>query len=195
MPGFKDFVKKAKEAAEKGISMVKEAIEFEALLKDFDEVVGNIITDIMQEHGYAGAGQHEEDDTFIVKLAVNDPEKVKHIIDRDIMKRYSPKDREKILNVIPDLVIVGVHYNRKHMPKSSLLSPTATEDVTVTVDLSYFVERKGGFFSKVKRDTHKVRLGRFSFKSSDFINYETKEIDREKLREYLENKLRGFGLI
>jgi len=195
MPGFKDFVKKAKEAAEKGLSMVKEAMEFEALLKDFDEVVGNIVVDILQEHGYSGIGQEEEGDYYVVKLAINDPEKVKHIIDRDMMRRYSPKEREKILNVIPDMVRIGILYKRKNMPRTSLLTPSDVEDVTMFVDLTYFVERKGGFFTKVKRDERRIRLGSFSFKSSDFVDYQAKEIDRAKLREYLEKKLKGFGVI
>ncbi len=195
MPGFKDLMKKAKEMAEKGVSMVKEAMAFEQLLKDFDEVVANTIVEVLQGQGYRSMGQEEQGGYYVVRLAIDDFDKVKHVVDRDLLRRYSPKDREKILNVIPDMLVVRVRYARRGASTSTLLSPTNVEDVTVEADLSYFVERKGGFFSKVKRDQHRIRLGQFSFKSSDFVDYEKKEIDREKLRGYLESKLRGFGLI
>ncbi len=196
MPGFKDFLKKAKELAEKGVEMVKEQMALEALLKDFDEIVANNIVEVLTGTGlYSGVGQEEIGDKYVVKLAINKDDKVKPHIDRDILRRYSPKDREKIINVIPDMLVISVYYARKGAPSSTLLTPVNREDVTVDIDLTYFVEKKGGFLSKVKRDQRKIQLGRFSFKSSDFIDYDAKTINKEKLTEYLESKLKGFGLV
>ncbi len=195
MPGFKDIMKKAKELAEKGAAMVKEAMEFEALLKDFDEVVANAIVEILSGSGYRGIGQEEIGDKYVVRLAVDDFDKVKPHIDRDIMRRYSPKDREKIINIIPDTLIVSVLYRRKGATGARLLTPVNVEDVTVDIDLTYFIERKGGFLSRVKREQRQLQLGQFSFKSSDFINYEEKIVDNERLKEYLQSKLKGFGII
>ncbi len=195
MPGFKDIMKKAKELAEKGVSMMKEAAAFEQLLKDFDEVVANTITSVMSEKGYRAIGQEEVGDYYQVKFALDDPDKIKHILDRDVRRRYSPKDREKILEVYPDYVEFRISYTRKGTPAGSLLRPVTREDVHVSSNLVYYVERKGGFFSKVKRDKHELRLGSFSFKSSDFVKYDVKEIDYDKLKEYIESKLKGFGII
>ena len=195
MPGLKDFMKKAKELAEKGVSMVKEAMTFEQLMKDFDEVVANTLSTILAEHGYRGMGQEEVGDYYVVKFAIDDFEKVKHIVDRDIRRRYSPKDREKILDIYPDYLEFRINYTRKHAAASSFLTPVSVEDVKVSSRLFYFVERKGGFLSKVKKDRHDVNLGGFSFKSSDFVKYDVKEIDYDKLKEYLESKLKTFGII
>ena len=195
MPGFKDIMKKAKELAEKGASMVKEAMAFEQLMRDFDEVVANTIVEIMQNNGYRGMGQSESGDFYMVNMAVDDYDKVKHIVDRDIRRRYSPKDREKIIEVYPDMLQVRIRYQRKRAPTSSILTPVNREDTFINAILYYFVERKGGFLSKVKKDRHELKLGGFSFKSSDFVDYNRKEIDYDKLREYLESKMKAFGLI
>ncbi len=196
MPGFKDFLKKAKELAEKGVEMVKEQMALEALMRDFDEIVANNIVEILTKTGlYSGVGQEEVGDKYVVKLAINKDDKVKPHIDRDILRKYSPKDREKIINVVPDMLTVSVVFTRKGSPSSKILAPVTSDDVTVDIDLSYFVEKKGGFLSKVKRDQRKIQLGRFSFKSTDFIDYDAKTIDKEKLTEYLESKFKGFGLI
>lgn len=195
MVKFKDIMKKAKEMAEKGMELVKSAMEFERLLSDFDDVVARIILDIAQENGYRGMGSGELGGRSYVDLAIEDESKVKHIIDRSILRRYSPKDREKILNVIPDKVRIVVDYRRKGETGPSILRASDYEDVSVSATLYYFVERKGGFFSKVKRDTVEEKLGGFSFKSSDFVDYNEKRILEDKLREYLEKRLRGLGLI
>ena len=194
MPAFKDFLKKAKEVAEKGIEMVSEAMEFERLLKDFDEVVASTIAEILQEHGYRGLGQEESDSVYVLKMAIDDMDRVKPLVERDMLRRYSPRDREKIVQVIPDIVEFRVSYTRRGQQVAVLMSPSHVEDVSVEAILRYYVEKKG-FLGRVSRDDHEVRLGRFSFKSSDYVNYETKEINREKLREYLESKLKAFGLI
>ena len=195
MVKFKDFLDKAKEAAKKGLELAKTQMEFQKLLSDFDEIVGSVVSDILQSNGYRGMRQYEEGGYYVVELAVEDEGKVKHIMDRDIMRHYSPKDREKILNVFPDRVRISVRYSRKGQAGASILSPAGYEDVTVSATLYYFVERKGGLFSKVKRDTRTINLGSFSFKSSDYIDYDNRQINRQKLREYLEQKLRGYGLI
>lgn len=156
--------------------MVKEQMALEALLKDFDEIVANNIVEVLTGTGlYSGVGQEEIGDKYVVKLAINKDDKVKPHIDRDILRKYSPKDREKIINVIPDMLVISVYYARKGASSSTLLTPVNREDVTVDIDLTYFVEKKGGFLSKVKRDQRKIQLGRFSFKSSDFIDYDAKQ--------------------
>ncbi len=195
MVKFKDIVKKAREVAEKGIEIVKTSMEFERLLSDFDEVAGQAIIDALQGKGYRGMGIREEGGVTVVELAVEDESRVKHIIDRSIMRHYSPKDREKIIQVIPDRVRFRVEYTRKGQPGSSLLRASSAEDVRVSAELYYFVERRGGLFSKVKRDERRELLGGFSFRSSDFVDYENKAIDREKLRGYMEERLRGLGLL
>lgn len=109
-----------------------------------------------------------------------------------MLRRYSPKDRQKILNVIPDRVLLYVTFTRKHQPAVTLLRVPEREDVTVYAELTYFVERKG--FLGPKRDERRVRLGQFSFRSSDFVDYEARTIDTEALRAYLEKRLKGLGL-
>ncbi|MCE4625333.1 MAG: hypothetical protein F7C35_05660 [Desulfurococcales archaeon] len=194
MVKFKDIMKKAKEMAEKAVDAVKMQWEFERLLSDFDEYVANTIADILQNNGYRGMGQGEAGDSYRITMAIEDEEKVKHIIERDIMRHYSPKDREKILSKIPDRVEIYVTYTRKGT-RSPILTTTGPEDVKVSAKLYYFVERKGGFFSKVKRDERQVSLGGFTFRSSQFINAQERDIDADRLRQYLEQKLKGLGLI
>ncbi len=195
MVRFKDIIDKAKEAAKKGIEMVSASMEFEKLLSDFDEYVANTLISVLSGKGFRGMRQEEKDNFYIVEMAVEDESKVKHIIDRDIMRNYSPKDREKILQIIPDKLVFQVRYMRKKQPAPTLFQPVKKDDVEVGAWLYYFVERKGGLFSKVKRDTRKVYLGSFGFKSSDFVNYDERSIDTSKLESYLENKLRGLGIL
>jgi hypothetical protein len=195
LPGFKDFMKKAKELAEKGVALAREAIEFEQLLRDFDEVVANTVVDVLSQHGYRPAGQKEEGDYYRVTLAIEDPSKVEHIIERDIIRRYKPKDREKIVNKFPDIVEIRIYYTKKvARPVLPGLSMSSDEDVAVHARLKYIIEREGGFFSRVKREERELDLGGFSFASADFVDTEKKEIDRDKLKDYLESKLRGLGL-
>ena len=63
MPGFKDILKKAAEAAQKGLAKIQEAAEFERLMSDFDEVVASVATDILTEKGiqadWAEGGREE----------------------------------------------------------------------------------------------------------------------------------------
>ena len=194
MVKFKDIIDKAKEVASKGIELAKSQLEFEKMLADFDEKVGTVVSGVLQGHGYRGLRQAEEGDHYIVELAVEDESRVKHIIERDILRRYGPKDREKIVNIIPDKIRVEITYTRRRSPAPTLLQPVTTEDVHVRLYLYYFVEKKG-FLSRVKREEHRISLGGFSFRSSDFIDYDAKTIDEEKLRAYLEDKLKGVGLI
>ena len=194
MPKFGDFLKKAKEIAEKGAELVRESMAFEYLLKDFDEVVANTIAEVVQGHGYRVIGQREEGDAYVLRVAVEDEGRVKPIIERDMRRHYSPRDMEKVLRVMPDTVVFRVYYAKGvRAPKVVIGAPG--DDTRVEAELYYFVERRGGFLSKVKRDERRVPLGAFSFLSTDFIDAEEKRIDREKLREYLEGKLRGFGLL
>jgi len=191
---FKDFMKKVKEAAEKGLEMAKEAIAIEALMRDFDEKVASMIARILVDKGYRVIGQREVGDYYELRVAVDDLEKVKPIIDRDMMKRYSPKDREKIIQVIPDVLEIRVYYASKMKAPQTIFPSSAPDDTRVEAYLTYYVERRGGFFSKVKRDEHRIHLGSFSFRSSDFVDADEHRIDEEKLRSYLEEKLRIFGL-
>jgi len=192
LPGFKDILKKAAEAAQKGIAKIQEAAEFERLISDFDEVVASVATDILSEKGYRPIGQREVDNRYLVELAIENPDLVKPIIDRDMLRKYSPKDRQKILNVIPDRVLLYVYFSRKHQPTTILLRVPESEDVTVYAEMTYFVEKKG-FFGP-KREERKLRLGQFSFRSSDFVDYEAKTINTEALKEYLGKRLKGLGL-
>ncbi len=194
MVKFKDLVKKAADVAGKALDTIKEELEFEKMLSDFDEFVANTITDILSENGYRGMGQGESGDYYVVNMAVMDQEKVKHIIDREIMRVYSPKDREKIINVIPDKLTIMIRYTGKGK-KPVLLTVSRKEDVSVNIKLSYIVERKGGFFSRVKRDIRTVSLGGFSFSSMDYVDYDNKTLATDKLKEYLSKKLSGMGLI
>lgn len=197
MPGFKDVLKKAKEAAEKGLAMVQQAAAIQRLLSDFDEVVGTLISNILSEHGYQPMGAYEKDDYYYVKLGVPSEEKVKHHIDRDILRHYSPKDREKIRNIIADQIIFRVHYKGKGSTTPiGVQMGTAVEDVDVEATLKYYVEREGGLFSRgLKRDEHEVVIGRFSLASSKFVDTEAVEIKEDELRNYLEVKLKNLGLI
>ncbi len=192
MPGFKDILKKAAEAAQKGLAKIQEAAEFERLMSDFDEVVASVATDILTEKGYRPIGQREVERRYLVELAIENGDLVKPVIDRDMLRKYSPKDRQKILNVIPDRVLLYVTFTRKHQPAATLLRVPEGEDVTVYAELTYFVEKKG-FFGP-KREEKKIRLGQFSFRSSDFVDYEAKTINTEALKAYLEKKLKGLGL-
>ena len=194
MPKFGDFLKKAKEIAEKGAELVKESMAFEYLLKDFDEVVANVIAEVLQGRGYRVIGQREEGDAYVLRVAVEDEERVKPIIERDMRRRYSPREMEKVIRVIPDMVLFRVYYAKgPRAPKVVIGAPG--DDTRVEADLVYFVERKGGFLSKVKRDERRISLGSFSFLSTDYVDAEEKRIDKEKLKEYLEGKLRAFGLL
>lgn len=197
MPGFKDFMKKAKEIAEKGVNLAREAVAMERLVKDFDEVTGNLIVEILSENGYRPMGQSERGDYFKARLSIEDESKVKHIIEKDILRHYKPKDREKIINKIPDYVEVAV-YRRERGGQPVFLGVrfgSEEEDMAVSLKLRYIVEREGGFFSRVKRDEREVSLGGFTFSSADFIDPEKVAIKRDELRSYLESKLRGLGVI
>ncbi len=194
MVKFKDLVKKAADVAGKALDTIKEELEFEKMLSDFDEYVANTIAEILSENGYRGMGQGESGDYYVVNMAVMDQEKVQHIIDREIMRVYSPKDREKIINILPDKLTVTIRYTGKGK-KPVLLTVSKKEDVSINIKLSYIVERKGGFFSKVKRDIRTVNLGGFSFASMDYIDYDNKTISTDKLKEYLSKKLSNMGLI
>ncbi len=195
MVPFKDFLKKAKDVAEKGLSTVKEAMAYEALLRDFDEKVANTIAAILQESGYRVIGQREEGDYYKLVVAVDDLEKVKPIVDRALVRKYSPKDREKILEVIPDTLEFRVFFARKMQAPSTLFPSSQPDDVHVKALLRFFVERKGGFLSKVKRDEIVWDLGSFSFRSSDFVKEGEVAIDEERLKQYLTEKLKAFGII
>jgi len=190
---FKDFVKKARDLAEKGLSTVKEAMALEALLRDFDERVANTIAAILVDRGYRVIGQREAGDYYELVVAVDDYERVKPIIERDMMKRYSPRDREKILDVKPDTIVFKVHYDRELKSPKTLLPSSAPDDVRVSATLYYYVERKG--FLSVKRERREVPLGTFSFRSSDYVDAERHVVDGERLRSYLEQKLRIFGIV
>ncbi len=197
MPGFKDILKKAKEAAEKGLAMVQQAAAIQRLLADFDEKLGTLISDILSSHGYQPLGVYEEGGYYHVKLGITSEEKVKHHIDRDLMRRYKPKDREKIKNIIPDQVIVKIIYeHRGKSPAEIHLGGAEKEDTHIEVRLKYFVEREGGLFSRgLKREEHELLLGKFSLPSMKFVDTEAVEIKEDELREYIENRLKNLGLI
>ncbi len=191
MPGFKDFLKKAGEMAKKGLEMIQEQMASEQMIRDFDEYVANQLVEVMSSRGYRPLRQYEQDNYYIVEFGADDLDKVKHHIERYIMRKYSPKDREKILQVIPDSVVFHINFTRKTANTTQLLLRPNTEDTILSARLKAFIERKGGFFSKVKRDNIVIDLGRISFKSSDFINYDEKVIDNEKLRNYLKSKIKA----
>jgi len=196
VPGFKDFLKKAKEAAEKGLAMVQQAAAISRLLADFDEKVASIISSIMSSHGYQPLGVYEEGGYYHVKLGVTSEEKVKHHIDRDIMRHYKPKDREKIKNIIPDHVLVKVVYESKGKSPAEIHLGGEREDTHVEARLKYFVEREGGLFSRgLKREEREVLIGKFSLPSLRFVDQEAVQIKEEELKEYLEEKLKNLGLI
>ncbi len=201
MPGFKDVLKKAKEAAEKGLKYMQESSEFQRMVSDFDEFVGSIIADILQKYGYRSIAMRESGEYYQARLTHDDVNILKHIIDRDIMKAFSYKDREKIKNVMIDEIIVNIAYKGKKTSALELalekkLGSTLKEDVTINVILKYFVEKEGGFiFKGIKRVDRRINLGGFSFPSKKFIDYENKQILIDELQQYLEEKLRNLGLI
>lgn len=196
MPGFKDFLKKAKEAAEKGLAMVQQAAAIQRLLADFDEKVATIISNIMAGNGYQPLGVYEEGGYYHVKLGVPSEEKVKHHIERDIMRRYSPRDREKIKNIIPDQVVIRIVYEARGKSPAEIHLGGEREDTHVEARLKYFVEREGGLFSRgLKRDEREVFIGKFSLPSMRFVDTEAVELKDEELKAYLEEKLKSLGLI
>ncbi len=204
MPGFKDILKKTKEAAAKGLKYMAEAAEFQKMVSDFDELVGSIIVDILQNYGYRSMSMKESGDYFQVRLTTDDIEPLKHIIDRDVMRHFSYKDRQKIKNVMVDEIIVNILYRSKRRQQATLATLVEAamgagklqEDVQITAKLKYFVEKEGGLiFKGIKRVDRTVDLGSFSFPSKKYIDYENKQVLLDELRQYLEEKLKAIGLI
>lgn len=193
MPGFLD---KFKEAVSKGLSELQKSAEVQRLLADFDEHVASIITDILVEQGYQPLSQKEEGDRYVIRLGIPGLERIKAHVDRDLMRAFSPRDREKIRNIVPNELIITVRYLRRAgSPLASKLG-AHEDDTVIEVSMSYFVEKEGGFLSRgLKRQERKISLGRIGFNAYEYVDREEPSIMKEELRKHLEARLRGLGLI
>ncbi len=104
--------------------------------------------------------------------------KVKHIVDKDILKDFSPRKMEKIEKVIPTDIKFEIEHEGLHLKIKGKL---------------YYCVIMKGFLSK-KKEKESASLGTLTLHPSELIDKGTKEIKRDLLRQKLEQYISNLGL-
>jgi len=181
---FKDIFKKAKDLVESAAQKAR-----------FDDVVAHVAAEILAEHGYRVVDFEEPEITkTVAKLEPPESERLLEIARRDLKRRHGSKALDRLEKISLEYVIVEVEYEG-----SVLLDKVAggkgKPDTEVEVELVYKATLKG--FLGLMKDTkkEKARVTEFKIASSDFIDEESREVDRGKLRAELERWFKMAGLI